>query len=63
MNGSSFTFSFLTQAGRTYNVQYSPTLAPPDWQTLTNLNGNGSTALIGDTNGIAVQRFYRVAVQ
>ena len=63
MNGPAFAFSFLTQTGRTYSVQFTPAIAPPDWQTLTNLTGNGATALISDLNGIASQRFYRVGAQ
>ena len=63
MNGSAFNFSFLTQAGRAYDVQFTPAIEPPNWQTFTNLTGNGSMALITDPNGTAAQRFYRVGVQ
>jgi len=63
MNGTKFTFSFLTQAGRSYNVQFTPTIRPANWQVLTNFTGDGSSALITDINYTAAQRFYRVGAQ
>jgi hypothetical protein len=63
LNGSVFSFSFLTEGGRSYTVQFTPAINPTNWQTLTNLTGNGSTAVISDANATATQRFYRVGAQ
>jgi Bacterial Ig domain len=62
-SGSEFSFAFETEANRTYNVQYTISLAPPDWQSLTNFTGNGGSALIIDPAAGDAQRFYRVATQ
>ena len=55
-----FGLSFPSQAGKSYTVQYIDTFnAPLNWQTLSNLTGDGSVLTIFDsrTNG---QRYYRV---
>ena len=55
-----FGLSFPSEAGKNYTVQYINTFnAPLNWQTLTNLTGDGSVLTIFDsrTNG---QRYYRV---
>ena len=55
-------FSFATDSGRTYTVQYTDALLPLDWQFLTSLNGTGGTVTISDPMTRA-QRYYRVRVQ
>lgn len=58
--GSSFTFSFVSQSGRSYEAQTRDILATGDWQLLTNLTGTGS--IVSVTNAIpgANQRVYRI---
>jgi len=63
MSGNQFRFSFGTEANRTYSVQYTISLAPPDWQILTNFTGDGGSALIIDPSAGDAQRLYRVATQ
>jgi hypothetical protein len=56
-----FMFSFPTEAGKNYSVQLAPALASPiDWQTFTNVLGNGSMATVTDADFSASRRFYRV---
>jgi uncharacterized repeat protein (TIGR01451 family) len=56
-----FKFSFATEQGRTYTVQYTDTLVPLNWQTLTTFIGDGNIKTIFDTS-VNTQRFYRVLV-
>jgi alpha-tubulin suppressor-like RCC1 family protein len=61
--GNDFVFSFPTQTNHAYTVQYTYSLAPADWQTLTNIPGDG--AMMNCTNRITAGSscFYRVVVQ
>lgn len=49
---------------RTYTVQFSTTLAPNSWQTLTGatIQDNGQTRTVTDPDGAAQRKFYRVQV-
>jgi len=59
--GTSFTFSFPTETGKGYSAQRATSLVSPvDWQTFTNVAGNGSMATVTDANPSATRRFYRV---
>lgn len=58
-----FGFSFGTELGKSYTVQFTPSLSPVNWQTLTNFTGDGSVVPISDTPATNQQRFYRVLVQ
>jgi len=62
VSGSSFNFSFATQSGVSYGVQFTDSLSPINWQTLTNFTGKGTTMSVSDTL-TGVQRFYRVGAQ
>ncbi|MSU59681.1 MAG: hypothetical protein EXS35_16200 [Pedosphaera sp.] len=62
-SGSSSTFSFATQAGRTHTVQYRDSLTTGTWQTLTVVAGSGSATNITDSAATAASRFYRVSSQ
>ena len=62
VSGSDFSFSFATQTGLGYTVQFTDSLNPIGWNVLTNFTGNGSTATVTHTD-IAAQRMYRVASQ
>jgi hypothetical protein len=58
--GNGFAFSFLSQAGASYSVQYTPSLAFPNWQSLSTLTGDGATLEVTNKNLSAAARFYRV---
>ncbi len=62
LQGGFCVFSFLTQTGHVYTVQFTPSLSVINWQPLTNLTGDGSTFQIQDPP-TQPQRFYRVLVQ
>ena len=61
-DASNLSVSFATETGRTYTVQFTASLSPADWQTLTNLPGDGAVATVLDSSTNA-QRFYRVLTQ
>jgi hypothetical protein len=57
-----FRFEFPTETGKSYSVQFAPSLDPPiDWQSFTNVAGNGSLATVMDANPSGKKRFYRVS--
>jgi hypothetical protein len=58
-----FSFSFPTTAGQTNTVQYTPSLSPANWQTLTNLIGNGQVQTFTDATATNQTRFYRVVFE
>jgi len=55
-------FSFATQAGPNYSVQFTDSLARVNWQEVTNFIGAGATVSVTNTTTSA-ERFYRVAAQ
>ncbi len=57
-----FSFSFASQAGTNYTVQFTDSLQPVNWQTLTNLSGTGALLPVTDEPLTNAQRFYRVQV-
>jgi probable HAF family extracellular repeat protein len=60
-SGSSFSFSFATQVGRTYEGQSVNLLGlTNNWFTFTNVTANGSVVRVTDSNLSSNQRFYRV---
>ena len=61
-NGSGFSFSFATVSSSTYTVQYTDSLNPISWQSMTNFAGNGTTVSVTNIT-TATQRFYRVETQ
>jgi hypothetical protein len=62
LSANTFTFTFGTQIGFTYMVQYKNALTSPAWSTLLTTNGSGNPVVIQDplTNG---SRFYRIRAQ
>ena len=58
--GNLFTFTFPTRPGHNYLVHRSPTLIAPMWQTVTNIAGAGTPALVTDTMESVGEYFYRV---
>jgi hypothetical protein len=61
-DGMSFSASFQTQAGVSYQVQYKNTLNTPMWQTLTTISGDGTVKTFIDSNPAVPTRFYQVLV-
>jgi hypothetical protein len=55
-----FGFSFLTQTGFTYVVEFTTNLSPVNWLTLTNFIGDGSVAHVTDSTATNSGRYYRV---
>lgn len=53
---------FQTQNGHSYTVQYSSSLNPANWQTLTTVSGDGTVKIVTDS-ATGGQRFYRVEGQ
>jgi hypothetical protein len=59
-NGSSFSMSFISDAGEPYAVEYSDILPATNWTTLTNLSGDGSLINVLDPAATSPKRFYRL---
>jgi hypothetical protein len=55
-----FTFSVISEAGRTYAVEGTETLLPGSWSPVTNFIGNGSEWRVTDPSPIAPGRSYRL---
>ena len=53
------TLQHIAREGRTYVIDYTDDLANPNWQSLTNIVGNGLTRGITNTAPGVLQRFYR----
>jgi len=59
--GNSFSFSFATQTGHTYSVQFATLLAVTNnWLTFTNLSGDGSIVRVTNSALANDQCYYRV---
>jgi hypothetical protein len=58
-----YAFAFSTQTNRTYSVQYSYSLAPAFWETLTNVSGDGTILHFTNQNLESPSCFYRVVAQ
>jgi len=59
MVGGNFSFSFGTEAGKTYEVEYTDSLTKPKWLPLLTVAGDGSVAVVHDPAQSSGQRFYR----
>ncbi|MDB6017176.1 MAG: hypothetical protein JWR19_1665 [Pedosphaera sp.] len=62
-SGTTASFSFLTQSGRTHFVEYKSSLASGPWTPLITITGNGSVTNVSDINATNTTRFYRVGTQ
>jgi len=61
VTANTFSFSFATRTGVTYQGQFvSPLGATNNWTTFTNLLGDGSTVRVSDSTLTRDPRFYRV---
>lgn len=58
-----FAFTFLTQTGRNYSVEYTDSLNPAVWQTLASFPGNGTSMSVTNQNPTSTTGFYRVLTQ
>ena len=58
--GNNFIVSFQTDPGNTYTVQYADTLAPPNWQNLPSVAGNGAVESVTNSAPGIAQRYYRL---
>jgi hypothetical protein len=61
--GTTTTFNFLTQAGRTHTVLYKNDLTNGAWLPLQTVAGNGAVTNITDSAATGPRRFYRVSTQ
>ena len=61
--GDNFVIAFQTNPGNTYTVQYTDTLAPPNWQSLPSVAGNGTVERVTNSAPGIAQRFYRLIEQ
>jgi len=57
---ANFGLEFSTELNLNYAVQFTDSLSPTNWQTLSNFFGNGSDTIVTDENPLSSQRFYRV---
>ena len=61
-NGA-FNLSVETTAGKTYILEYTDSIAPPNWQPLPSLTGDGTVKTVTDPVASSIQRYYRVREQ
>jgi uncharacterized repeat protein (TIGR01451 family) len=54
-----FVFSFATETGHNYTVEFTDGLSPANWQAMTNVPGDGTVATMAD-RADHPQRFYRL---
>jgi hypothetical protein len=62
LEGTQYVFSFDTLPGHLYTVQFSPLVAPVNWQPLTSFTASAASATIHDPM-TGPQRYYRVQMQ
>ncbi len=63
LNPGAFSFTFTSQVGPVYRVEYQNNLGDPTWQLLTNLPGTGEFITVTDYVMTNISRFYRVHAQ
>jgi uncharacterized protein YdaL len=61
--GGTVRFSFPTQSGVPYHIEYKPSLNDPEWLPLTTINGNGSIMQVTDSGPSGPARFYRIRAE
>jgi hypothetical protein len=61
--GNDFILSLQTELGKTYVVQYTDTIAPPNWQSLPSVAGNGAAVSVTNSAPGVAHRFYRLIEQ
>jgi hypothetical protein len=63
VSDNQFSFSFATESNRTYVIEHTITLSPVNWQTVTNLVGDGSVVTATNSIQTETQQFYRVKAE
>jgi hypothetical protein len=58
-----FSVAVPTATGRAYVLEATISLTAPNWQAVTQVDGDGSVATLIDPNITAPQRFYRVRIR
>ena len=61
-SGNTVTFSFPTQNGCSYRVEYTDSLNPISWTLLETITGDGSVQPVTDTTAIGLMRFYQIVI-
>jgi T5SS/PEP-CTERM-associated repeat protein len=61
-SATSFSFSFQSQGGVTYAIQYKTNLEDPSWSTLETRTGDGAVLTVTDPVATSPRRFYRIEV-
>jgi hypothetical protein len=61
--GDNFIFSFQSDLGYTYIVQYTVGLSPPNWQSLPPITGNGGVESVTNSASGVTQTYYRLLEQ
>jgi uncharacterized repeat protein (TIGR01451 family) len=61
-SGGAFSGGFVSEAGVTYEVQYSHSVVQEPWITLTNIVGDGVLKTFTDPTPAPDRRFYRILV-
>ena len=61
--GNSFNLSFETTAGKTYVIEYTDSLAAPNWQPLPTVTGDGTVKTLSDPAATVAHRYYRIREQ
>jgi hypothetical protein len=62
-SSNAFSFTFGSQTGFIYAVQFKNTLGDSNWTTLLTTNGTGSPISVKDSAAAGSSRFYRVQVR
>ena len=62
VNGN-FVVSIQSELGGSYTVSYADLLSNPNWQTLTNITGNGGIMTVTNFAPGVAQRYYRLVEQ
>ncbi|MEO5802725.1 MAG: hypothetical protein ABIR24_04285 [Verrucomicrobiota bacterium] len=57
-----FSFRFTSESDFIYTIEFSDSLNPIQWQTLTNFSGSGAQIIFSE-NYTNAHRFYRVLAQ
>ena len=61
--GNTFVFSFQSEPGKTYVVQYTDSITTPNWQALPVIAGDGSVKTVTHSAPGVTQRYYRLIEQ
>jgi hypothetical protein len=63
ISGGQVSFSLQTASGVNCSVEYTESLAAPNWKLFQTITGDGSVVTVSDALTNAPQRFYRVRMQ